>query len=149
MQSSIRRPLVQSIRRINSSRWIDRHVRDPFVKKSVAEQARSRSAYKLQEIDQKHKLLASPQCVIDLGASPGGWSLYVGAFVTGAGCVGGTRAVAVFLMPFVCACMNAQQDTPKRAQSSRWTCLKWSRLQACSLCKETSPRTACRNSCAS
>ena len=70
--------LTKWCRHINSKQWMDRHVRDHFVRKSVAENARSRSAYKLEEIDKKYKLFSGANTVIDLGAAPGGWSLYVG-----------------------------------------------------------------------
>ena len=58
----------------NSSRqWLERHLNDPYVHRSKAEGYRSRAAFKLIEIDDKHKLLKPGQRVIDLGAAPGGW----------------------------------------------------------------------------
>lgn len=57
----------------SSRRWLERHLNDPYVHRSRAEGYRSRAAFKLIEIDDKHKLLKPGQRVIDLGAAPGGW----------------------------------------------------------------------------
>ena len=57
----------------SSRRWLQRHLNDPYVHRSKAEGYRSRAAFKLIEIDDKHKLLKPGQKVIDLGAAPGGW----------------------------------------------------------------------------
>lgn len=57
----------------SSRRWLERHLNDPYVQRSRAEGYRSRAAYKLIEIDDKHRLLKPGQRVIDLGAAPGGW----------------------------------------------------------------------------
>ncbi|NSX83253.1 RlmE family RNA methyltransferase, partial [Wolbachia endosymbiont of Atemnus politus] len=51
-----------------------RHLNDKYVQKTNKDGYRSRSAYKLIEIDNKFKLLQKGQKIIDLGASPGGWS---------------------------------------------------------------------------
>ena len=58
----------------SSKQWLRRHVNDPYVQRSKREGYRSRSAYKLTEIDEKDKLLRPGQLVVDLGAAPGGWS---------------------------------------------------------------------------
>jgi 23S rRNA (uridine2552-2'-O)-methyltransferase len=57
-----------------SRQWLARHVNDPYVQRSKREGYRSRSAYKLTEIDDKDRLLGAGQRVVDLGAAPGGWS---------------------------------------------------------------------------
>lgn len=57
----------------SSRRWLERHLNDPYVQRSKADGYRSRAAYKLIEIDDKHKLLKPGMRVIDLGAAPGGW----------------------------------------------------------------------------
>jgi 23S rRNA (uridine2552-2'-O)-methyltransferase len=57
----------------SSRRWLERHLNDPYVQRSKAEGFRSRSAYKLIEIDDGYKLLKPGMRVIDLGAAPGGW----------------------------------------------------------------------------
>lgn len=53
------------------------HFDDPYVKKSQKDGYRSRAVYKLEELDQKYKLLGQGVTVVDLGAAPGGWSQYV------------------------------------------------------------------------
>ena len=58
----------------SSKQWLRRHVNDPYVQRSKREGYRSRSAYKLTEIDARDKLLKPGQVVVDLGAAPGGWS---------------------------------------------------------------------------
>jgi 23S rRNA (uridine2552-2'-O)-methyltransferase len=58
----------------SSKQWLRRHVNDPYVQRSKREGYRSRSAYKLTEIDDRDKLLKGGQLVVDLGAAPGGWS---------------------------------------------------------------------------
>ena len=60
-----------------SKEWINRQHRDIYVKKSKREGFRSRAVYKLQEINNKHKILKNGISVIDLGAAPGSWSQFV------------------------------------------------------------------------
>ncbi len=60
-----------------SKEWIKRQRRDIYVRKSKQDGFRSRAVYKLQEINEKHKILKNGYLVIDLGAAPGGWSQYV------------------------------------------------------------------------
>lgn len=55
-------------------RWIVRQLKDPFVKAAHVENYRCRSAFKLLEIDDKHKILAPGLRVVDCGAAPGAWS---------------------------------------------------------------------------
>jgi 23S rRNA (uridine2552-2'-O)-methyltransferase len=50
------------------------HVNDPYVQLAKKEGWRSRAAFKLMEIDDKDKLLKRGEVVVDLGATPGGWS---------------------------------------------------------------------------
>ena len=57
----------------SSRRWLERHINDPYVQRSKADGYRSRAAYKLVEIDDRHKILKPGARVIDLGAAPGGW----------------------------------------------------------------------------
>ena len=59
-----------------SKNWINRQKRDIYVRQSKVDGYRSRSAYKLQEIDEKFKILRNNISLIDLGAAPGGWSQY-------------------------------------------------------------------------
>ena len=60
-----------------SKNWINKQRRDIYVRKSKAEGYRSRSVYKLQEIDNKFKIFENGISVIDLGAAPGSWSQFV------------------------------------------------------------------------
>lgn len=61
-------------RKASSTRWLERHLNDPYVARAQAEGYRARSAYKLIELDEKYRLLAPGRRVVDLGAAPGGWS---------------------------------------------------------------------------
>jgi 23S rRNA (uridine2552-2'-O)-methyltransferase len=58
----------------SSSRWLEEHVNDPFVKKAQMDGYRSRASYKLLEINAKDKLIKPTMTVMDLGSAPGGWS---------------------------------------------------------------------------
>ena len=60
----------------SSQRWLARQSKDEFVKRARKEGARSRAAYKLEEIDRRDHLLHPGMTVVDLGAAPGGWSQY-------------------------------------------------------------------------
>jgi 23S rRNA (uridine2552-2'-O)-methyltransferase len=53
--------------------WLARQINDPYVARAKREGFRSRAAYKLIEIDEKHKILKTGDRVVDLGAAPGGW----------------------------------------------------------------------------
>lgn len=61
----------------SSKSWMQRHVNDHYVKLAEKENVRSRAAYKLQELQDKYKIIKSNDFVIDLGAAPGGWSVVV------------------------------------------------------------------------
>jgi len=64
-------------RKISSTRWLERQLNDPYVKRAKAENYRSRAAYKLIELDEKFGLLKGVKSVVDLGIAPGGWSQVV------------------------------------------------------------------------
>ena len=57
-----------------SKNWLIKKHKDPFFKKSQIEGYRSRSSFKLIEMDKKFKLLNKKSYLLDLGSSPGGWS---------------------------------------------------------------------------
>lgn len=61
----------------SSRRWLKEHFDDPYVKRAQQEGYRGRAVYKLQEIDQRDRLLKPGMRVVDLGAAPGGWAQYV------------------------------------------------------------------------
>jgi 23S rRNA (uridine2552-2'-O)-methyltransferase len=60
--------------RPSSQRWLERQLNDPYVAAAKREGWRSRAAFKLAEIDDKHRFLKPGARVVDLGAAPGGWS---------------------------------------------------------------------------
>jgi len=78
----------------SSKQWLRRHVNDPYVQRSKKEGYRSRSAYKLTEIDERDKVLRPGMLVVDLGAAPGGWSQVAAKRVGEKGTV-----VAIDLLP--------------------------------------------------
>ncbi|WP_162085552.1 RlmE family RNA methyltransferase [Sulfuriferula nivalis] len=57
-----------------SKAWMREHINDPYVKLAKAQGYRSRAAFKLAEIDERDHLLRNGALVVDLGATPGGWS---------------------------------------------------------------------------
>ncbi len=69
-------------KRENSTRWIQRHLNDEYVRKSKVDGYRSRSSYKLLEIDQKFKILYKCKNILDLGCAPGGWLQVVKALTS-------------------------------------------------------------------
>jgi 23S rRNA (uridine2552-2'-O)-methyltransferase len=76
-----------------SKAWMMQHVNDPYVKRATAEGMRSRAAYKLQQINEKDHLLRPGMVVVDLGATPGGWSQVAARLVAPAG-----RVIAIDLL---------------------------------------------------
>ena len=70
------------------------HVSDPYVQRAQKEGYRSRAAYKLLEIDKRDHLMKPGIVVIDLGATPGGWSQVAAAKVGGTG-----KVIALDILP--------------------------------------------------
>ena len=68
-------------RSVSSVRWLERQLNDPYVQAAQRDGYRSRAAYKLKEIDDKHHLLRAGMRIVDLGAAPGGWSQIAAAKV--------------------------------------------------------------------
>jgi 23S rRNA (uridine2552-2'-O)-methyltransferase len=64
-------------RSAQSTRWLERQLNDPYVRRAKAEGYRSRAAYKLLELDERFGLLKGVRRVVDLGIAPGGWSQVV------------------------------------------------------------------------
>jgi 23S rRNA (uridine2552-2'-O)-methyltransferase len=81
-------------KRPSSQKWLQRQRNDPYVKESRNSHYRSRAVYKLQEIDQKDKLIKPGYCVVDLGSAPGSWSQYASERIGANG-----RVVAVDILP--------------------------------------------------
>jgi 23S rRNA (uridine2552-2'-O)-methyltransferase len=78
----------------SNKQWLRRHVSDPYVRQAKAQGYRSRSAFKLLQIDAKEKILRPGQVVVDLGAAPGGWSQVAAGKVKPSG-----RVIAIDLLP--------------------------------------------------
>jgi len=64
-------------RSASSTRWLERQLNDPYVRRAKAENYRSRAAYKLLELDERFGLLRGVHAVVDLGIAPGGWAQVV------------------------------------------------------------------------
>jgi len=77
----------------SSSRWLQRHVKDPYVRRAREDGYRSRAAFKLLEINTRERFLIPGANVVDLGAAPGGWSQVAAQKVGASG-----RVVAVDLL---------------------------------------------------
>jgi 23S rRNA (uridine2552-2'-O)-methyltransferase len=75
-------------RKVSSTRWLERQLNDPYVKRAKAENYRSRAAYKLLELDERFGLFKGAKAVVDLGIAPGGWSQVVRRKVPQASVVG-------------------------------------------------------------
>jgi 23S rRNA (uridine2552-2'-O)-methyltransferase len=85
-------------RSLSSTIWLRRQLNDPYVLKAKAEGWRSRAAFKLIEIDEKHRLLKPGQVIVDLGCAPGGWCQYA-AKRTGTEKGGKGAVVGIDLLP--------------------------------------------------
>src|ERR1700759_5311236 len=81
----------------SSQRWLARQLNDPYVAEAKAKGWRSRSAFKLMELDDRFHLLGRGKRVVDLGAAPGGWSQI--ALDRGAGAVVGIDLLAIDPLP--------------------------------------------------
>jgi 23S rRNA (uridine2552-2'-O)-methyltransferase len=75
-------------RTASSTRWLERQLNDPYVRRAKADNYRSRAAYKLLELDERFGLLKGVTAVVDLGIAPGGWSQVVRRRVSRAKVVG-------------------------------------------------------------
>jgi 23S rRNA (uridine2552-2'-O)-methyltransferase len=73
----VRRIRTAKGRKTSSTRWLERQLNDPYVRRAKAENYRSRAAYKLLELDERFGLLKGVKAVVDLGIAPGGWSQVV------------------------------------------------------------------------
>ena len=79
-------------RKISSKLWIERQINDPYVQKAKELGYRSRAAFKLEELDDKYKLITKNSLIVDLGCAPGGWMQ--AAFKRGA-----RRIVGIDILP--------------------------------------------------
>jgi 23S rRNA (uridine2552-2'-O)-methyltransferase len=60
-------------RTVSSTRWLQRQLNDPYVKRAQAEGYRGRAAFKILELDDRYRFLVPGARVVDLGCAPGGW----------------------------------------------------------------------------
>ncbi|MDH3337909.1 MAG: 23S rRNA methyltransferase [Gammaproteobacteria bacterium] len=74
--------------------WKERQERDPYVQRARRDGWRSRAVYKLEQIEQKERLLKPDMVCVDLGAAPGSWSQYVSEKLKGK-----VRIIAVDIVP--------------------------------------------------
>jgi 23S rRNA (uridine2552-2'-O)-methyltransferase len=82
------------VSKVGKSGWKERQERDPYVRMARTAGWRSRAVFKLEQIDQKERLLRPDMLCIDLGAAPGSWSQYVTEKLKGR-----VRIIAVDLLP--------------------------------------------------
>jgi 23S rRNA (uridine2552-2'-O)-methyltransferase len=78
----------------SSARWLNEHVNDPFVKQAQKDGYRSRSSYKLIQLNEKDRLIRPGMLVVDLGSAPGGWSQVAARLVGAKG-----RVLATDILP--------------------------------------------------
>jgi len=85
----------------SSTRWLQEHFDDEYVKLSQKEGYRSRAVYKLKELQDKDRLIQHGMTVLDLGAAPGGWSQYAVELVGKNGRVIASDILPIDPLPFV------------------------------------------------
>ena len=59
---------------MKSKNWVNRQKNDQFVKKAKQLGYINRAAFKLEEIEQKYKIIEHSREILELGSSPGGWT---------------------------------------------------------------------------
>ena len=97
-------------RKLSSKLWLERQLNDPYVAQAKRDGFRSRAAYKLQEMDDRHRLLKRGQVVVDLGAAPGGWSQIAAKRVGALEGKGKVVAIDLLEMPELPGVTFAQMD---------------------------------------
>ncbi len=85
----------------SSTRWLQEHFDDEYVKLSQKEGYRSRAVYKLKELQEKDRLIQHGMTVLDLGAAPGGWSQYAVELIGKNGRVLASDILPIDPLPFV------------------------------------------------
>ena len=58
----------------SSGQWLQEHINDTYVKQAQRDGYRSRSSYKLIQLNEKDRLIRPGMLIVDLGCAPGGWS---------------------------------------------------------------------------
>lgn len=72
-------------RTLSSTRWLQRQLNDPYVKRAQIEGYRGRAAFKIMELDDKYHFLVNGARVVDLGCAPGGWCQVASKRINSAG----------------------------------------------------------------
>jgi 23S rRNA (uridine2552-2'-O)-methyltransferase len=85
----------------SSARWLAEHANDEYVKRALKEGWRSRAVYKLEEIQQRERLLRPGIRCVDLGAAPGSWSQYAARLLGGKGHLVATDILPMDAIPGV------------------------------------------------
>ena len=96
--------------KLSSKLWLERQLNDPYVQQAKKDGLRSRAAYKIIEMDDKHRFLKPGASVVDLGAAPGGWSQIAAKRVGAADGKGKVIAIDVLEMPEIPGVQFAQLD---------------------------------------
>ncbi len=78
----------------SSKKWLQEHVTDEYVIKAQQAGYRSRAVFKLQELNEKYRLIRPGMTIVDLGAAPGGWSQLAAEILDGNG-----KIIAIDLLP--------------------------------------------------
>lgn len=73
--------MTKKARSASSKRWLKEHFDDHYVQKAKKQGLRSRAAFKIEEIQEKDRLIRKGMTVVDLGAAPGGWSQFAAELV--------------------------------------------------------------------
>jgi 23S rRNA (uridine2552-2'-O)-methyltransferase len=97
-------------RKLSSKLWLERQLNDPYVAQAKRDGYRSRAAYKLTEMDDKHRFLKTGMTVVDLGAAPGGWSQVAAKRVNALAGKGKVVAIDLLEMPEIPSVSFAQLD---------------------------------------
>lgn len=89
----------------SSTRWLKEHFDDKYVNEAKKKGYRSRAIFKIEEIQNKDKLLKAGMTVVDLGAAPGGWSQFAAKVVGEGG-----RVIACDLLPMesIAGCLSCK-----------------------------------------
>jgi 23S rRNA (uridine2552-2'-O)-methyltransferase len=100
----------------SSSRWLQEHAKDPYVKRAQREGWRSRAAFKLEQIQRVEKLIRPGMLIVDLGAAPGGWSQFAARALQGRGEI---YALDVLEMPHIPGVTFIEGDFQEQAVLDR------------------------------
>ena len=107
-------------RRASSRQWLERQLNDPYVAAAQREGLRSRAAFKLIEIDDKHHFLKPGNVVVDLGAAPGGWTQVLADRVKSHDGLGQVVALDILEMEPIAGAEVIQLDFMEETQRKTW-----------------------------